>query len=105
MLEDRWTVDDYTRLPEVAAELVRLKVDVLVTVGATATEAAKKATDTIPIVMVGGIDPVETGLAASLARPGGNVTGVSVLVHELFGKRLELLKEALPSVRRDRARR
>jgi len=100
VLEDRSTVDHYTRLPDIAAELIGLKVDVLVTFGGAATEAAKKATDTIPIVMFGGIDPVETGIAASLARPGGNVTGVSLLVLELFGKRLEILKETLPSVRR-----
>jgi putative ABC transport system substrate-binding protein len=100
VLDDHASVDHYDRLPGIAAELVQQRVDVLVTIGATATKAAKKATDAIPIVTVGGFDPVEAGLAASLARPGGNVTGVSTIQHELFGKRLELLKETLPRIRR-----
>jgi putative ABC transport system substrate-binding protein len=100
VIEDRSAVDLYPRLPMVAAELVALKVDVLVAFGEAATEAARKATDTIPIVMFVGADPVETGIAVSLSRPGGNVTGVSLLVLELIGKRLELLKEALPTIRR-----
>jgi len=99
-LEDRSNLDHYDRLADAAFQLVHHKVDALVTFGATATIAARKATDQIPIVMVGGFDPVELGLAMSLARPGGNVTGVSILIHELFGKRLELLKEAWPGVRR-----
>src|SRR5712692_8426573 len=73
--EDRTTVGHYSRLPDVAAELVRLKVDVIVAWGTTTALAARKATRTIPIVTTAGTDPVEMGLAASLARPGGNVTG------------------------------
>jgi putative tryptophan/tyrosine transport system substrate-binding protein len=90
------------RLPELAAELVRLKVDIIVAAGAdTLVRAAKNATKTIPIVMSGqGIDPVEAGLIESLARPGGNVTGLTNLTGELGGKRLELLKEAVPKVAR-----
>jgi putative ABC transport system substrate-binding protein len=88
------------RLPELAAELVRLKVDIIVVAGGGRTiRAAKNVTKTIPIVMVGtGIDPVEAGLVESLARPGGNVTGITNLSRELGGKRLELLKEAIPKV-------
>ena len=89
------------RAPELAAELVRIKVDIIVTGGAIAIRAAKNATKTIPIVMMGqGIDPIEAGLVDSLARPGGNVTGVTNLMGELAGKRLELLKEAVPKVAR-----
>ena len=98
--EDRSTVDHYSRLPDVAAELVRLKVDVIVTRGTSATLAARKVTGTTPIVMVGGADPVQTGLAASLARPGWNVTGLTTSARELVGKRLELLKETLPGLSR-----
>ena len=90
------------RLPELAAELVRLKVDIIVVAGGgRAIRAAKKATKTIPIVMVGaGVDPVEAGLVESLARPGGNVTGITNITGQLGGKRLELLKEAVPKVAR-----
>ena len=90
------------RLPELAAELVRLKVDIIVVAGGDRLiRAAKNATKTIPIVMVGhGSDPVEAGLVESLARPGGNVTGLTNLARELGGKRLELLKEAVPKVAR-----
>ena len=90
------------RLPELAAELVRLKVDIIVAAGgARPIRAAKNATKTIPIVMVGaGIDPVEAGYVESLARPGGNVTGLTNLTRELGGKRLELLKEAVPKLAR-----
>ena len=79
---------------------MRLKVDIIVVTGGTATiQAAKNATKTIPIVMVdAGIDPVEAGLVESLARPGGNVTGLTLLTRELGGKRLELLKEAVPKL-------
>ena len=89
-------------LPELAAELVRLKVDIIVVSGGTPwIQAAKNATKTIPIVMTGGgLDPVEAGFIESLARPGGNVTGVTNLGSELGGKRLELLKEAVPKVAR-----
>ncbi len=85
------------RAPELAAELVRLKVDIIVAAGGTGIiQAAKNATKTIPIVMTGGgSDPVEAGLVESLARPGGNVTGITTFARELAGKRLELLKEAV----------
>ena len=88
------------RVPALAAELVRLKVDVIVTGGATDTRAAKEATNTIPIVMAQDSDPVGSGFVASLARPGGNVTGLSTLAPEVSGKRLELLKEILPKLSR-----
>jgi putative tryptophan/tyrosine transport system substrate-binding protein len=85
---------------ELAAELARLKVDVIVTTGPTVTRAAKEATVTIPIVMTNDNDPVGNGFVASLARPGGNVTGLSSLARELGGKRLELLKEIVPRLSR-----
>jgi|SRR5215468_5100119 len=88
------------RLPELAAELVRRKVDVIVTGGATATRPAKEATATIPIVMAQDGDPVGAGLIASQARPGGNITGLSNLAPELSGKRMELLKETVPKISR-----
>jgi putative ABC transport system substrate-binding protein len=88
------------RLSTLAAELVRLKVDVIVTTGPTPTRAAKEATVTIPIVMAQDIDPVGTGFVASLARPGGNITGLSTLAPEISGKQLELLKEILPRLSR-----
>jgi putative ABC transport system substrate-binding protein len=88
------------RLPGVAAELVRLKVDVLVAAGTASALAAKQATKTIPIVMVYVGDPVGSGLVTSLARPGGNVTGLSVLTPDMVPKALEILKEAAPSVSR-----
>jgi putative ABC transport system substrate-binding protein len=98
--EDRTTVGSNSRLPDVAAELVRLRVDVIVTWGTTTALAARKATRTIPIVTAAGNDPVEMGLAASLARPGGNVTGLTTSGRELIGKRIELLKETLPGLAR-----
>jgi putative ABC transport system substrate-binding protein len=90
------------RAPELAAELVHLKVDIIVVSGGpTWVQAVKKATRTIPIVMSGrGLDPVEAGLVESLARPGGNITGLTLLSRELGGKRLELLKEAVPKLAR-----
>jgi putative tryptophan/tyrosine transport system substrate-binding protein len=88
------------RLPALAAELVRLKVDILVTGGPPATRAAKEATVTIPLVMAFDDDPIGNGFAASLARPGGNITGLSSLAPELSGKQLELLKEILPKLSR-----
>ena len=101
-IEYRYAEAKLDRYPELAAELVRLKVDIIVVAGGTATTlAAKNATKTIPIVMVGlGSDPVEAGLVDSLARPGGNVTGLTLLSRELGGKRLELFKEAVPKVAR-----
>ena len=88
------------RLPELAADLVRSKVDLIVVTGGPAPVAAKKATTTIPIVMASGGDPVGAGLVASLARPGGNVTGLSSLNPELNTKRLEILKDAIPRLSR-----
>jgi len=88
------------RLPALAAELVRLKVDIIITAGAPAARAAKEATLTIPIVMTQIGDPVGSGFVASLARPGGNITGLSTLAPELSGKRLELLKEIVPKLSR-----
>ena len=88
------------RLPALAAELVHLKVDIIVTGGRSATRAAKEATSTIPIVMTQDSDPVATGFVASLARPGGNITGLSTLAPELSGKQLELMKEIIPKLSR-----
>jgi ABC-type uncharacterized transport system substrate-binding protein len=98
--EYRYAASKRERYPALAAELVRLPVDIIVVTGGTElVRAAKSATKTIPIVMVGpGADPVEAGLVESLARPGGNVTGITNLTGELGGKRLELLKEAVPKV-------
>src|SRR5207253_1733685 len=93
-------VDRYDRLAEAADKLVSAKVDVIVSYGTTATLAAAKATSIIPIVMVAGGDPVKVGLVATLSKPGGNVTGITFLSLELVGKRLEILKEAVPGVRR-----
>ena len=100
--EYRYAEGKHDRYPELAAELVRLKVDVIVAAGGTRVlRAAKNATKRIPIVMVGpGADPVEAGLIESLARPGGNVTGLTNLNRALGGKRLELLKEAVPKLAR-----
>jgi putative tryptophan/tyrosine transport system substrate-binding protein len=101
-IEYRYAEGKLDRLPELAAELLRLKVDIIVVAGGAATvRAAKNATKTIPIVMMGlPADPVELGFVASLARPGGNVTGLTNLGRELAGKRLELLKEAVPKLAR-----
>jgi putative ABC transport system substrate-binding protein len=99
--EYRYAEGKLDRLPELAAELVRLKVDIILVVGDPVTRAAKNATKTIPIVMTGGgVDPVEAGSIESLARPGGNVTGITLLSRVLGGKRLELLKEAVPNITR-----
>jgi putative ABC transport system substrate-binding protein len=93
-------VERYDSLPEAAEQLVRQNVDVIVSYGATATLAAHRATSSVPIVMVTGADPVKVGLVASLAKPGGNVTGVTFLHPQLDAKRLELLQEAVPRIRR-----
>ena len=98
--EYRWGEGRSERFAEIAAELVRLKVDVIVTYATPPTVAAKQATSVIPIVSAVMGDPVNTGLVASLARPGGNVTGLSTLTPDLAGKRLELLREVVPGVRR-----
>jgi putative tryptophan/tyrosine transport system substrate-binding protein len=101
-IEYRYGEGRRDRFPEIAAELVRLKVDIIVVAGgSTLAQAAKNATKTIPIVMMGGgTDPVTAGLVESLARPGGNLTGLTLLSRELGGKRLELLKEAVPKLAR-----
>ena len=99
-IEYRFAEQKPERVPELAADLVRLKVDLIVVSGITAALAAKKATTTIPIVMTSVVDPVGAGLVASLARPGGNVTGFSGLGAELNTKRLEILKDAVPKLAR-----
>jgi putative ABC transport system substrate-binding protein len=100
IVERRYAEGHADRFPEFAAEMVRLKVDVIIVVTTPAALAAKKATATIPIVHPAAIDPVGTGLIASLAHPGGNVTGLSVLNAELSAKRLEVLKEVVPGLSR-----
>ena len=100
VIEWRYAEGKLDRLPTLAAELVRLKVDVIVTSGPTVTRAAKEATNTIPIVMAFDNDPVGSGVVASLARPGGNITGLSILAPEISGKQLDLLKEIVPSLSR-----
>ena len=99
-IEYRFAEQKLERLPELAADLVRLKVDLIVVTGNAAPLAAKKATTTIPIVMTNTADPVGAGLVASLARPGGNVTGISGLAPELNTKRLEILKDVVPKLAR-----
>ena len=98
VIEYRSPEGKFDRLPDLAAELVRLKVDIIVTAGPTGTRAAKEATNTIPIVMSQDGDPVGNGFVASLARPGGNITGLATLAPELSGKQLELLKEIIPKL-------
>ena len=98
--EGRYAENDLDRLPALAAELVSLEVDLIIAVGTLAPLAAKRATVTIPIVMAAAGDPVGSGLIASLARPGGNVTGTSLMAPDLGGKRLELVKELLPEISR-----
>jgi len=100
IIEYRFAEQKLERLPELAADLVRLKVDLIVTSGGPTPFVAKKATSTIPIVMTNSVDPVGAGLIASLARPGGNVTGNSGLSPELNTKRLEILKDAIPRLSR-----
>ena len=99
-IEYRFAEQRSERLPELAADLVRLKVDLIVITGGPPALAAKRATTTIPIVMANAADPVGAGLVASLARPGGNVTGHSSLAPELNTKRLEILKDAVPKLAR-----
>jgi putative tryptophan/tyrosine transport system substrate-binding protein len=100
VIEYRYAEGKPNRLPGLAAELVRLKVDVIVTAGSASTRSAKQATVTIPIVMAIDDDPVGSGFAASLARPGGNITGLSGLAPEISGKQLDLLREIVPKLSR-----
>src|SRR5215475_11820632 len=100
VIEYRSAEGKFDRQPALAAELVRLKVDVIVTTGTLVTRVAKEATGAIPIVMANDTDPVSNGFVASLARPGGNITGLSTFAPELSGKRLELLKEIIPKLSR-----
>jgi putative ABC transport system substrate-binding protein len=100
VIEYRWADGNEERLRSLVAELIRLKVDLIVASAPAATRAAKEATTTIPIVMVLVADPVAFGFVASLARPGGNVTGFAFLLPEVSGKRLDLLKEAIPELSR-----
>jgi putative ABC transport system substrate-binding protein len=100
VIEYRYAEGKPERLPALAVELLRLKVDVIVTAGPSPTRAAKEATSTIPIVMTWDYDPVGNGFVASLARPGGDITGLSTLAPEISGKQLELLKETVPKLSR-----
>ena len=99
-IESRWAEGRYERLPRLAAELVALRVDVILTVAVPAIRAAREATRTIPIVMASVVDPVATGLVASLARPGGNITGLSNMAPDVTGKLLEILKQIVPNASR-----
>ena len=100
VVEDRYAEEKIDRLRALAAEFVRLKVDIIVSAGPQSTRAAKEATVTIPIVMAFDFDPVGNGFVASLARPSGNITGLSTLAPEISGKQLELLKEIVPRLSR-----
>lgn len=98
LIEYRWAEGRYERFPKLIAELIAANVDVLVTAGTPASLALQRATKTIPVVMIAVGDPIGTGLVASLGRPGGNLTGLTSIAPELEGKRLELLREVMPSV-------
>ena len=100
VIESRWAEGKYDRYPELAADLVRLKVDVIVAQSGEATRVTRQVTRTIPIVMSMVLDPVGSGIVASLGRPGGNVTGTSFMAPDLVGKQLELIKELVPKVSR-----
>jgi putative ABC transport system substrate-binding protein len=102
-IEFRWAEGQYDRLPGLAAELVRLKVNVIVAAGPNAIQAAKQATETIPIVMAAVADPVATGFVASLARPGGNITGISNMMPELVGKHRSEIDSAFAAITTERA--
>jgi putative tryptophan/tyrosine transport system substrate-binding protein len=97
-IEYRWAEGKYERFPALVAELLAVPVDVIVTAGTPATLAVKKATSTVPLVMIAVGDPVGTGIVPSLARPGGNITGLSSIAPDLEGKRLELLREVVPGL-------
>ncbi|HET7876457.1 MAG TPA: ABC transporter substrate-binding protein [Methylomirabilota bacterium] len=98
LIEYRWAEGKYERFPALIGELIARKVDVIVTAGTPATLAVKKATTSVPLVMVAVGDPVATGIVASLSQPGGNITGLTSIAAEMEGKRLELLREVIPSV-------
>jgi putative tryptophan/tyrosine transport system substrate-binding protein len=98
IIEYRWAEGNYAHFPALISELIALKIDVIVTAGTPASLAVKKATSSIPLVMVAVGEPVATGLVASLARPGGNITGVTSISPEIEGKRLELLTEVVPNI-------
>ena len=98
IIEFRWAEGKYDRFPALIAELLAAKVDVIVTAGTPPTQAIKKATSTVPLVFIAVGDPVGTGIVLSLARPGGNITGVSSIAPDLDGKRLELLREVVPKL-------
>ena len=98
VIEYRWAEGNYKRFPDLVADLVKLKVDLILTTGTPGALAAKQATQTIPIVMAVTGDAVATGLVSSLARPGGNLTGLTTMVPDLEGKRLEILREVLPKL-------
>ena len=100
LIESRWAEGNSARLPQLAADLVRLKVDLIVTRGSTYVQGARKATSSIPIVFTMHADPVETGHVASLARPGGNITGLAIMMTETNAKGLEMLISALPKAKR-----
>jgi len=99
-IESRWAEDNYSRLPELTADLVRLRVDLIVTRGSTYVQGARKATSAIPIVFLVHADPVATGHVASLARPGGNITGLSLQLTEIYRKGFEILISAVPRAKR-----
>src|SRR5262249_27597733 len=99
LIEYRWAEGDYDRVPGLAADLVRRPVTVIMAGGAVAAHAAKEATTTVPVVFTSGADPVASGLVKSLSRPGANLTGVSLLAAEMAAKRLELIRDLLPSAR------
>jgi putative ABC transport system substrate-binding protein len=100
VIEYRYAEGKLDRVNELTADLIRLKVDIIVSAGPATTRSAKKATDTIPIVMAADSDPVRDGFVASLAHPGSNITGLATLTPEISGKRLELLKETFPRISR-----
>jgi putative ABC transport system substrate-binding protein len=99
VIEYRWAEGHYERLPALAADLVRRRVNVIIAGGNVAAQAARQATTTIPVVFTSGADPIKSGLVASLSRPGANLTGVSLLAAEMATKRLELIRDLLPNAR------